>query len=701
MTHSNFRAHLLLCVLLASVSALLPGRVESQVVELNPVPLGGTIRIGDNLVRTLTVTATSSVGSSTVQLTPNAVDAVYSTIVQVPADGSAVYRITVDAGLTSADGTQLYSFRFEKSLGTLVRDGEPATIDLVMDPATRVEATVTAFPGELLDNVSLRAQRFGSGGFAFFITALDAPPGGAETLTLDLPVAPGIQLNCAGSANMTNGRGAALEPFQLVTVPEGDVGTCAFDVAPPPMLEGSISGTLDFEGDLSVDQYEVFVRAVSGGGGSSLPNQVLLPPFTGPGNRTGYEFPQVEEGEYNVDLAIDLNDGIDRLTARLATRVGVTGDTVVHGQFCQAYLETSFSLGGVTRPEDWEFGERPVSLGRLGDGLSSSSTPLDPRAGGPFRFVLREGTWRQGMSFAIRRESFEPGGFMNTRTTGTGFRFEQNLPVACGETVVAPVRVLETGRVEIHFQSTDGSFLQDPLIRAFCSHRDEQTAEVIYSYETLSSSSSSASLPVGIVPVEAPAGVCTFTATARVGNVNVSFGSLNDFEILPGVDVEIGLGGPRVEILSPVPGEIVEDDEIVVEGLATDDGEVVSVVVNGVPALLQSTDNPSDPAEVSFSAVVPIANGPNVITAVATDDDANQTQASLGIENLREDEPPLLCDVDGNGVVDALDVGLIFAARGNLASGPDDPRDSNGDGVISVNDGRLCVLHCTNPRCQP
>lgn len=58
----------------------------------------------------------------------------------------------------------------------------------------------------------------------------------------------------------------------------------------------------------------------------------------------------------------------------------------------------------------------------------------------------------------------------------------------------------------------------------------------------------------------------------------------------------------------------------------------------------------------------------------------------------------LTCDVDEDGDVDRLDVNAIFNARGMPAVG-DDPRDSNGDGFITINDGRFCVLQCTSPRC--
>jgi len=58
----------------------------------------------------------------------------------------------------------------------------------------------------------------------------------------------------------------------------------------------------------------------------------------------------------------------------------------------------------------------------------------------------------------------------------------------------------------------------------------------------------------------------------------------------------------------------------------------------------------------------------------------------------------LVCDVDGDGDVDRNDINLIFAARGTRVQ-PGDPRDLDGDGLITVNDARGCVLRCTRPNC--
>jgi hypothetical protein len=56
-------------------------------------------------------------------------------------------------------------------------------------------------------------------------------------------------------------------------------------------------------------------------------------------------------------------------------------------------------------------------------------------------------------------------------------------------------------------------------------------------------------------------------------------------------------------------------------------------------------------------------------------------------------------DLDHDGDVDRNDLNLLLAARNTQASGPSDPRDLDGDGVITVLDGRKLTLLCTRPAC--
>jgi hypothetical protein len=59
----------------------------------------------------------------------------------------------------------------------------------------------------------------------------------------------------------------------------------------------------------------------------------------------------------------------------------------------------------------------------------------------------------------------------------------------------------------------------------------------------------------------------------------------------------------------------------------------------------------------------------------------------------------VLGDLDGDGDTDKDDMMVIMAALNSPADGPDDPRDLDGDGVITVLDARKLVLFCTRPGC--
>ena len=56
------------------------------------------------------------------------------------------------------------------------------------------------------------------------------------------------------------------------------------------------------------------------------------------------------------------------------------------------------------------------------------------------------------------------------------------------------------------------------------------------------------------------------------------------------------------------------------------------------------------------------------------------------------------CDIDVDSDVDTIDVNLVRAGIGKpLVAG--DKRDVNGDGKITINDVRACVLKCTRASC--
>ncbi|WP_405242524.1 Ig-like domain-containing protein [Lentisalinibacter salinarum] len=168
--------------------------------------------------------------------------------------------------------------------------------------------------------------------------------------------------------------------------------------------------------------------------------------------------------------------------------------------------------------------------------------------------------------------------------------------------------------------------------------------------------------PVALVlpdPVKfATVGLTPFTATNPVGTdhtVTATAESAND---------------------SPIPGTTIEFE--VISG--PNAGASGSAVTNG-------------DGEASFTYTSDGTPGTDNIQAFIGNLESNI------VEKIWEEEGGLRCDIDEDGDVDRIDIGLITAARNQPASGPDDPRDNDGSGTIDVNDARQCVLLCTLPRC--
>jgi len=90
----------------------------------------------------------------------------------------------------------------------------------------------------------------------------------------------------------------------------------------------------------------------------------------------------------------------------------------------------------------------------------------------------------------------------------------------------------------------------------------------------------------------------------------------------------------------------------------------------------------------------------SVIRSVATDGDGTLYVASED-GRLYSLEMMFIVpgDLDGDGDVDRDDLNIILAARNTPATGPYDPRDLDGDGMITALDARKLVTLCTRTRC--
>ena len=86
-----------------------------------------------------------------------------------------------------------------------------------------------------------------------------------------------------------------------------------------------------------------------------------------------------------------------------------------------------------------------------------------------------------------------------------------------------------------------------------------------------------------------------------------------------------------MSIQAPTANTAFTSGPITVTGKATDDVQVASVVVNGQAATLTSTNNPSDPREMSFTVSIPLVQGANAISTIATDNEGKTATDSRNV----------------------------------------------------------------------
>lgn len=138
-----------------------------------------------------------------------------------------------------------------------------------------------------------------------------------------------------------------------------------------------------------------------------------------------------------------------------------------------------------------------------------------------------------------------------------------------------------------------------------------------------------------------------------------------------------------------------------VVGTDPDAGDTLTLNSAGLPP--GSTTNPPLPASLAtqvssvFSWAPTSADvGLHPLLFTVTDQVGLQGQCLSVVEV--PPAIPLTCDVDGDSDIDKLDLSIISKARGKTAL-PGDPRDSNGDGLVTPLDVKICIPLCTRPNC--
>ena len=221
----------------------------------------------------------------------------------------------------------------------------------------------------------------------------------------------------------------------------------------------------------------------------------------------------------------------------------------------------------------------------------------------------------------------------------------------------------ETGTVTAVLRSSGVTF-GFPRLSASCSDVVNGQQRTI-SFGSFSGNQSNVTVaPVTMVGIK---GRCTITTYGRItgSSGETSFGTVT-VDVVPGSDLTIDVGGPTLTVTAPTANTAFTSGPISVTGKATDDEQVSSVTVNGIAATLTSTNNPSDPREVSFTVSVPLVPGANPISTIATDNTGKTAADSRNVYLDSQDPAVTWTPADGTSYPTPGNVTIIGNATDNV-----------------------------------
>jgi hypothetical protein len=639
----------LLAALALALMAGLPA--ASQDVVLNPQTISGTVNIGGSPLNQVSISADSPPYSASTTVSPDATtSASYYLTVQVEPGQTRNY--TVYASIYS-DSYRDYLYIRDRTVA--VTDGTPAVLDFVFNPSGVVSGDVTVTGGGTLQSLYVYAYKT-TAPYDYGRTSFSTS-GGPSSASFYFPVTPG-DYRCYGAATLTGGTEISL-PNKYVTVAAGQNVDCSYEIATPAASSyGSIIGTVELSGPVSVTRYDV------NSSGPTYRYAYQYPPFDGPGNADGYSLPDLNPGSYTLTARAYLNNYDDRLDfpspaydpARYGNSVAAGASTTVNASACQSFVNGALTLTGPASLDDLSSGQIEAqgrNTSQTDPAYGGYATDRITAGSGAFDLILTNGEWIPNRSYSLNlyRPPSDPDGYFNQNIYSFYDYSATPLTLTCGETATRNLE-FATGSFTVNFQVTGGATLSSPQLSGGPCYQYDDQGVLLYRYY-LNSDSNQQYVTEGSVTLQAPAAHCTnVQARATVNGSSTTFGTL-DFDIEPGVDVVVDIGAPSVTVTAPPTETCVDADEVTVTGVATDDIGVESLTVNGIATTLTSTGNASDPNEVSFSVTVPLpVKGPNTLVIVATDAAGNVNQRTIQVCN--DAAPPSVSFTPADGTVTTL-----------------------------------------------
>lgn len=595
-----------------------PAIAQDDVV-LNPATIEGAVSVSGYTLQRARVVANGVYGSATQTITPNADRAFYSLTVNVPADDIATYSVYAQpVRVADPDGTYELDFISQ----TVDADETvPGVVDFEITEPAFVEGTVTLTGSSSTVMNIVDMIVVSSDSRITRVTHRGTPQ--ADTYTFRIPVAPGTH-TCRANVDFSNDTTQNSGDIATFTLAAGESALCdtQFTVVDP----GTITGTVSFSGETPIDSFRIRTVGID-------PTSVIE--SADATNSATYTLTDLTPFDYTVQVIAIANSDDDSLIMPndLATAtplpVAVTSGGVATYNLtaCQAYIDGELTLSGSVGNSDLSSG-RMESI-RLG---GSGGRAVDTIVGGQFDLIVTEGDWRTTPASlrVVRTDAGVPDIDTTWLVRSTS---DPALPIACGERLALPPRVIENGIRTINFSISTNELLSRPRLTGSCTLRDETTNSNIYRIDFSSLTIPINDVPTASIRVALPAGNCRIIARATVNGSNTEFGDFS-IPVDPGTDVEIDVGAPSLTVNGPEPGICIAESAIEVSGFVRDEeSDIAFVTVNDINATLTPIENDV----YAFSVLVPLAGGVNTLVVVAEDTEGN---AITDTRFVRQDAAP-------------------------------------------------------------
>ena len=633
----------------------------AQTAELNPGYVSGTIRIGSELINVVDIFAYDPASIdraikwtlAETQVTPpaNSTSVNYSLVVNIPAEGTQQFGVTA-CGVYMDNSNDRVCFPIEV---VTVNAGQVTTQDFILDNPGFIQGVGTITGDQALQETKLIVTST-LGPIFESITVTDQLQG----MAYKVPVAPGtaIQVQCLAYMDSLNWQFFKFfGPEKSVNVAAGQTVTVDCNFEPPTV--GSVAGVIDNSGLFETESILSLVDR------TNLVNHVIV------GNADGtYIFEELPGAEYDFQVYQHYNShrqtfafprlSYNPVSPEEATSVAdkptyiIPAGEVTRIDFSaqQSRINGKISFGGNAPVEHLS----DLTIATIG--LPSTTTfngfGIDRevnRSTGEYQLILSEGPWALNLvSFDFFNGSTDPAEYLSQRSGFTDGSFVlENAVETTPSTSGVKDFTIALGEVVVEFGIVGGTgqTLSRPYLQISCNGTDPVTNKFLLN-RSFAYNDREQDVEVGTVRFYAIESTCSLIARATVGGTVTRFGEF-EIDVKAGTSQVVSLGGPQLTVEFPEPDFVTDQAFITMTGRATDDSQVTAVTVNGVEVAFISTGNPNDPNEVSFSATIPLVNGPNLIETVAFDDSVPAKSGSDTRTVFKEDTPPTVAWTPADG----------------------------------------------------